>query len=293
METTGAKCDSAEECVTVTTEKYCDDEPAVHVGPVVNIEANCVIDGDVKSSAVFNIKFYFKSNPLCLALGTCVGASSAYFAGKCSCFGVQLSAVKLILILLTCVAIVTSAGILSGVYLNREDQTTTTFSTTTTAAAATITTITTTTTRSTTTFSTVTTSSITTTTSTSVTYDPPDNCLPYDGSIVPDCTEKWPPGIPIYLEHSSNCSRFWECISWGSGQELCLYECPPCGGTNPQLCAGQSALTYDPAYVGPVCNWPADVDCNNGHRCSPGEECNIADYCGRCVEPGYCEFHEC
>ena len=60
METTGAKCDSAEECVTVTTEKYCDDEPAVHVGPVVNIEANCVIDGDVKSSAVFNIKFYFK-----------------------------------------------------------------------------------------------------------------------------------------------------------------------------------------------------------------------------------------
>ena len=57
---TGAKCDSAEKCVKVTTEKYCDDETAVHVGPVVNIGDNCVIDGDVKSSAVFNIKFYFK-----------------------------------------------------------------------------------------------------------------------------------------------------------------------------------------------------------------------------------------
>ena len=58
METnTGDKCEAAAED---TTEKYCDDETAVHVGPVVNIGDNCVIDGDVKASTVFNIKIYFK-----------------------------------------------------------------------------------------------------------------------------------------------------------------------------------------------------------------------------------------
>ena len=93
-----------------------------------------------------------------------------------------------------------------------------------------------------------------------------------------------------------DCSRFWECISTSGELSLCLYDCYPCPIEQVELCDGQSALTFDPSYsypLGPVCDWPANVDCKNGHRCSPGEECDHVQYCGRSVEPGYCEFHDC
>merc|ERR1711971_361000 len=56
---------------------------------------------------------------------------------------------------------------------------------------------------------------------------PDEFCLPYDGSKVPDCSQYVDPEhyIPYYHEHSSNCSRFWEC---GPGFETCLSECFPC-----------------------------------------------------------------
>ena len=37
-------------------------ETAVIVGPVVNIEENCVIEGDVNTSSIYNIKLNFKGD---------------------------------------------------------------------------------------------------------------------------------------------------------------------------------------------------------------------------------------
>ena len=35
-------------------------ETKLHIGPVVNIGDNCAIDGDMKTSTIYNIKLYFK-----------------------------------------------------------------------------------------------------------------------------------------------------------------------------------------------------------------------------------------
>ena len=83
METhSGAKCGTAEESVKVTTEKYCDEETIVHVGPAVNIGDKCVIDGDVNTSTVFNIKFYFK--------GACNSFNLFFLSQKISCVNWKL-----------------------------------------------------------------------------------------------------------------------------------------------------------------------------------------------------------
>ena len=83
METhSGAKCGTAEESVKVTTEKYCDEETIVHVGPAVNIGDKCVIDGDVNTLTVFNIKFYFK--------GACNSFNLFFLSQKISCVNWKL-----------------------------------------------------------------------------------------------------------------------------------------------------------------------------------------------------------
>ena len=39
-----------------------------------------------------------------------------------------------------------------------------------------------------------------------VTYNPGQDCLPYDGSVVPDCSKFWDPVTkdPYYHEHSTS-----------------------------------------------------------------------------------------
>jgi len=143
-----------------------------------------------------------------------------------------------------------------------------------------------------------------------VTYNPGEECMPYDGSVVPDCDAfihpetKW----PFYHPHSSNCSRFWEC---GPAVETCLFECANCQhnlGENGQ-CSDpegntQWALTFNPSMQypdGPVCIWPIDCKENVGCYCDGGatcdvnnpNSCNVGGLCGECVAPGYCDYHKC
>ena len=143
-----------------------------------------------------------------------------------------------------------------------------------------------------------------------VTYNPGKDCLPYDGSVVPDCS-KYIDGTtkqPYYHEHSSSellkllfqnltshlspfsdCSRFWEC---GPDGETCLFECASCQselGSNP-LCEGQWALTFDVRFqypVGPVCNWPSTINCTLG--CPEDAECCNNLDCNKCSS-GYCNL---
>jgi len=126
-------------------------------------------------------------------------------------------------------------------------------------------------------------------------YNPGEGCLAYDGSKVPDCREFIDPAIgePYYHPHSYNCSRFWEC---GPSYETCLFECARCNTVdfdNP-LCKDQWALTFDPEIqypYGPVCKWPADIDCDNGQApcdCEPWQSC-VGDVClPQCVEDSHC-----
>jgi len=126
-------------------------------------------------------------------------------------------------------------------------------------------------------------------------FHPGEECLAYDGSKVPDCREFIDPGTlePYYHPHSFNCSRFWEC---GPTYEVCLFECANCQkvlDTNP-LCKGQWALTFDPSIqypIGPVCNWPNTIDCDNGGvpcDCLPWQSC-VNDACmPQCMEDSHC-----
>jgi len=130
-----------------------------------------------------------------------------------------------------------------------------------------------------------------------VTYNPGIGCLPYDGSIVPDCSKYVDPITkqPFFKEHSSNCSRFWLC---GPEGETCLNECAHCGGpNNPVLCGDQWALTFDPSFqypLGPVCNWPVELDCGETLVCDvakPEYECCENQDCCACPGHCYCAFN--
>jgi len=129
---------------------------------------------------------------------------------------------------------------------------------------------------------------------------PGENCLEYDGSIVPDCTKFVDPVIkePYYHPHSSNCSRFWEC---GPSYETCLFECAHCG-VEIAGCQGQEALSFDPQYqypVGPVCDWPSNINCTNTGGCISNDDCpsdmcdepwpyNTCTWCDTQPEHGVC-----
>jgi len=124
---------------------------------------------------------------------------------------------------------------------------------------------------------------------------PCSGCLPYDGSIVPDCSKYFDGTLlkqPYYKEHSNNCSRYWEC---GPQGYTCLLECALCGGPSNSMCDGQWSLTFDPSFqypIGPVCVWPVDLDCGESLVCDndlPEYECCHNDDCDF---NGYCAFNE-
>jgi len=138
-----------------------------------------------------------------------------------------------------------------------------------------------------------------------ITYNPGQECLPYDGSVVPDCSAYVNPVTkePYYKEHSSNCSRFWECgPPDNQGRyETCLFECAPCGGPSNPMCKDQWALTFDPNYqypLGPVCDWPSNIECgvicdinDPQYECCHNDDCNQCDG-GSCSLTFQCEYPE-
>jgi len=88
-----------------------------------------------------------------------------------------------------------------------------------------------------------------------------EECVEYDGSLVPDCGEFIQNDVTSYYHvHEYNCSRFWEC----SPQGACLTSCAPCGIE----CGNYDGLVFDCRYqfpVGPVCDYPDNVNCTNGY----------------------------
>jgi len=126
-------------------------------------------------------------------------------------------------------------------------------------------------------------------------FHPGEDCLAYDGSKVPDCRDFVNPITkePYYHPHSFNCSRFWEC---GPTFEVCLFECAHCNNEqmNNPLCKGQQALSFDPTIqwpIGPVCNWPTTIDCDNGEvpcDCQPWQSCVNGKCTPQCTEDSHC-----
>jgi len=128
---------------------------------------------------------------------------------------------------------------------------------------------------------------------------PGEDCLPFDGSRVPDCKMFVDPILkqPYYHPHSSNCSRFWEC---GPELETCLFECASCGKPDP-MCNDQWALTFDESYqfpYGPVCDWPSNIDCTNKPgtcECESWQtDCVNGKCMPQCIEDAHCpDGYEC
>jgi len=125
---------------------------------------------------------------------------------------------------------------------------------------------------------------------------PGEECEPYDGSCVPNCKYFIDPALkqPYYHQHSSDCSKFWEC---GPELETCLFQCPLCGDS--PLCINpygqkQKYLSYNytiPYPDGPVCDWPANIDCSNKPAncdCLPWQTC-VGGLCTpQCTENSHC-----
>jgi len=125
---------------------------------------------------------------------------------------------------------------------------------------------------------------------------PGEECEPYDGSCVPNCKYFIDPALkqPYYHQHSSDCSKFWEC---GPELETCLFQCAECGDS--PLCTNpygqkQKYLSYNytiPYPDGPVCDWPANIDCKNGGGecdCEPWQTC-VGGLCTpQCMENSHC-----
>jgi len=125
---------------------------------------------------------------------------------------------------------------------------------------------------------------------------PGEQCEPYDGSCVPNCKYFIDPTIkqPYYHQHSSDCSKFWEC---GPELETCLFQCAPCGDS--PLCInpyGQKqeylSFNYTIQYPdGPVCDWPANIDCSNKPGdcdCLPWQTCVGGKCTPQCEENSHC-----
>jgi len=96
-------------------------------------------------------------------------------------------------------------------------------------------------------------------------YNPGNDCQPWDGSKIPNCSYFVHPGHeqPYYHVHEYDCSKFWEC---GPAKEACLFHCAPCG----DLCPGWNGLSFDCRYqypYGPVCDYPGNVECENHIPC--------------------------
>merc|ERR1712121_461432 len=87
-----------------------------------------------------------------------------------------------------------------------------------------------------------------------------EDCLEYDGSLLPDCS-KFSGQVnttSFYHVHEYDCGKFWEC---GPENSLCLFECAECH-TGPRCPEGR--LQFDcrhPWPEGPVCDWADVVEC--------------------------------
>jgi len=132
----------------------------------------------------------------------------------------------------------------------------------------------------------------------------PDECVPYDGSLIPDCGEFITNNVTSYFHvHEYNCSRFWECGPQGP----CLFSCAPCGIE----CGNYDGLVFDCRYQypqGPVCDFPDNVNCTNGYStvthyptqpthptpttdpgCHTDDDCPSDMWCDTSVNPGECK----
>jgi len=116
-------------------------------------------------------------------------------------------------------------------------------------------------------------------------YNPGQECQPYDGSRVPNCSAFVHQGNeqPYYHVHEYDCSKFWEC---GPAGETCLFHCAPCG----DLCPEWNGLSFDCRYqypLGPVCDYPDNVNCSNHIPCPACDTCafdwQICDEGTNCV----------
>ena len=91
----------------------------------------------------------------------------------------------------------------------------------------------------------------------------------------------------------TDCSRFWECSPPGQAY---LYECVRCEGSH--LCEGREALSFDVTYQypeGPVCNYPAYVDCSRDvcDEQDPRPECCQDSECQNVGSTNYCPEAYC
>jgi len=114
-----------------------------------------------------------------------------------------------------------------------------------------------------------------------------EGCVEYDGSLVPDCGEFLQNDKTSYYHvHEYNCSRFWEC----SPQGACLTSCAPC---NVEMCGNYDGLVFDCRYqypVGPVCDFPDNVNCTNGYSTSNRVPTTTTTTTTTTTHPeGYCE----
>jgi len=99
-------------------------------------------------------------------------------------------------------------------------------------------------------------------------------------------------GEPYFLPHRFNCSRFWECEPDGN---ICLFECASCApwpNVTPEC--PSHALFFDRSIqypFGPVCNWPAIIDCTNiVNNCTL--PCQLPDDDFKC-QPECCQDADC
>lgn len=137
-------------------------------------------------------------------------------------------------------------------------------------------------------------------------YTGSDECVPYDGSLIPDCEEFLQNDKTSYFHvHEYNCSRFWECGPQGA----CLFSCAPCGIE----CGNYDGLVFDCRWqypLGPVCDFPDNVNCTNGYStstkyppvpttttttttedpgCHTDDDCPSDQWCDTSVDPGECK----
>ena len=85
-----------------------------------------------------------------------------------------------------------------------------------------------------------------------------------------------------------DCSLFWQC---DSEARACLEECGHCdpGPSDPLVCDGQPALTFDSSYqhpLGPVCDWPFNTQCPvvcdtslEQYECCHWDDCDNGGFC--------------
>jgi len=117
-----------------------------------------------------------------------------------------------------------------------------------------------------------------------------DDCTPYDGSRLPDCTQfdGQVNTTSFYHVHEWDCGMFWECgpDNHGLGPTLCLFQCAECI-QDPNRCP-DGRLQFDCRYgvpEGPVCDFADEVNCDDcreacaAANCPPEQNCDSTTGC--------------